>query len=216
MPTDDRHCCDDAPNADRTGATTESDAGGGSGAPVDRAALDVDLPRDLRRSLEGFLGVESVTTLREWAREIRRGVGGSITRSDLCHADAETDHWGELDGERYYFACFYDAVVLAALADGPVDVRTRSPEGTVVRARAVGTDELRARPERAVFSLGVAADATAGTDGPTRAETYAAVCPYVQAFPTRAAYERWAASVDAATVGLPLDGATAFAEALTR
>ena len=162
------------------------------------------------------LGEEPVETLGDWLAEVRRRVGGgAIAVEDLCHADEETGHWGELDGETYHFQCFYDAVVLSALAETPVDVRTESPDGTVIEARAAGTDDLTVAPESAVFSFGVAESVEPPADeGPSHADVYAAVCPYVRAFPDADAYARWAATVPAVTVAMPFAGATDVAEKL--
>ena len=90
-----------------------------------------------------------------------------------------------------------------------------SPGGTVVEAQAVGSDELSVTPEEAVFSLGIGTDAYGESGGnPTLQDGYAAICPYVKAFPDREAYEQWAETVPAATVALPLAGATDVASAL--
>lgn len=179
--------------------------------------LDQPLPGDLQSALGRFLGRDSVETLAEWVSEIRqRTGGGSINVDQLCHTDEETAHWGDVGGERFHFQCFYDAVILAALEDREVDVHTVSPEGAVVEARAVGSEELSVTPETAVFSLGIALDAHERSEGnPTLQDSYAAVCPYVKAFPDRDAYKAWADEVPAATVATPLSGATALARALT-
>jgi hypothetical protein len=158
-----------------------------------------------------------VETLGEWATELRRrvGSGGSIDVEELCLTDERTGHWGTVDGERYDFACFYDAVILAALADRPVDIRTESPGGTVVEARAAGSDELTVTPEGAVFSFGIEETvAPPSGDGPTLERGYAAVCPYVRAFPDADTYDGWAERVPAATVAMPLAGATDLAAEL--
>ncbi|NHN41286.1 alkylmercury lyase [Halorubellus sp. JP-L1] len=178
--------------------------------------LDAELPADLRASLGRFVGRASVDTLGEWAMHVRRITPGrSIAVEQLCHADAETEHWGTAGGERYHFQCFYDAVVLAAIEDHPVDVHTESPGGGVVEARAVGSESLSVSPESAVFSFGIANDARERSGGePTLEDGYAAICPYVKAFPDYDAYERWADHVPAATVALPLSGATDVANAL--
>ena len=90
-----------------------------------------------------------------------------------------------------------------------------SPGGTVVEARAVGSDELSVTPEEAVFSLGISTNAHEKSGGnPTLQDVYAAICPYVKAFPDRGAYEQWADTVPAATVAMPLAGATDVAGAL--
>lgn len=179
--------------------------------------LEARLPDELQSSLGRFLGVERVETLGEWAGAVRdHAGGGSITVDELCLSDAETAHWGTVDGDRYYFACFYDAVILAALSDRPVDVRTESPGGTVVEARVVGTEELTVTPDEAVFSFGIddGVEPPADGDGPSLERGYAAICPYVRAFPTPTAYEEWATRVPAATVALSLAGATELASEL--
>lgn len=195
--------------------TTSSERTGGrwlEGSDV----LDVQLPADLQSALGQFVGKESVDTLGEWATEIRRLTGGgSIDVEELCHASAETDHWGEVGDERYYFQCFYDAVILAAFEKRPVDIYTVSPGGTVIEAHAVGSDELSVTPEDAVFSLGIDENAGEQSGGnPTLEDGYATICPYVRAFPDREAYEQWADGVPAVTVALPLTGATDVASAL--
>ena len=180
------------------------------------AVLDAELPEDVRAALGRLVGEDSVETLGDWLAEVRDRVGGgAIAVEDLCHADEETGHRAELGGETYHFQCFYDAVILSALAESSVDVRTESPDGTVVEARAAGTGDLTVTPETATFSFGVAESVEPPEDGaPSHADVYAAVCPYVRAFPNAAAYERWAETVPAATVGMPLAGATDVAEKL--
>lgn len=184
---------------------------------LDEGSLDQQLPADLQTAVGRFVGIESVETLNEWSEQIRRQTGGgSIDGDQLCHTDEESDHWGEVDGERYHFQCFYDAVILAALEHRPVDIHTVSPGGNVIEARAVGSEELSVTPETAVFSLGIAVDAHERSGGnPTLQESYASICPYVKAFPDRDAYQQWAEDVPAVTVATPLSGATAFARALT-
>ena len=203
---------------DRCGAETqETDSERSSDRWLEGSdVLDAQLPDGLQSAFERFVGRESVDTLGEWVTEIRRLTGGgSIAVEQLCHANEETEHWGAVDGERYYFQCFYDAVILAAFEERPVDIHTVSPGGTVVEARAVGSDELSVTPEEAVFSLGIGIDARERSDGsPTVQDGYAEICPYVKAFPDREAYERWAEEVPAATVATPLAGATEVAGAL--
>lgn len=178
--------------------------------------LEAELPTDLQEALGRFVGEESVPTLGEWATEIRQLTGsGSIAVGDLCHASGETDHWGESNGERYYFQCFYDAVILAAVQEQPVDIHTVSPADAGIDLHAAGGDELSVTPETAVFSLGIAESAGDRSGGkPTLEDGYAAICPYVKAFPDYDAYEQWAGDVAAVTVALPLAGATDVADAL--
>jgi hypothetical protein len=210
-----------------TAAATNGRCGGNAEKPeterepghwLGEDTLDQQLPDDLRTALGRFVGIQSVDTLAVWSEQIRQLTGGgSIDVEQLCHTDETTAHWGEVDGERYHFRCFYDAVILAALEDEPVDIHTVSPDGVVVEARAAGSETLSVTPDTAVFSLGIALDAHEPSGGdPTLQDGYAAICPYVKAFPDRDAYEAWATGVPAATVGMPLSGATAFARALTR
>lgn len=180
---------------------------------TEASVLDAELPDDVRVTLGRVLGEEPVETVNDWIAEVRRKTGGgSIAVEDLCHADDETGHWGEMDGERYHFQCFYDAVALSAFAETPVDIRTESPDGTVIEARATGTTDLTVTPEEAVFSFGVDEAVEPPADGePSAEDIYAAICPYVKAFPNPEAYERWAETVPAATVAMPLAGATGIA-----
>ena len=218
---------------ERTDRSCESERTDSRGPTGDRLLADepvteATLPRDVRTALGRFLGGESIETIGDWLAECRRltGEGGPIGIEDLCHVDQETGHWGEVNGRRYDFACFYDAIALSALLEEPVDIRTESPDGTVIEARAVGTDELTVTPASAVFSFGIDERAArGGDDGPTGVvaeadsepepeDVYAAVCPYVKAFPDAATYERWAPTVPAATVAMPLEGATELAAEL--
>lgn len=180
------------------------------------STLEEPLPVDLQVALGRLLGRGPIERLDEWIEVVRRHTGGGgIVISDLCHVTDESGHWAVVDGDRYDFLCFYDTVILAALVDEPVEIRTESPNGTVIEAVAAGTDELQVTPAEAVFSFGVAEAVEPPTDGsPSNADVYAAVCPYVRAFPNGVAYHRWAASVPAETVALPLDGATELAARL--
>lgn len=178
--------------------------------------IDATLPAEVRTTLGRFLGEDSIETLGDWIEECRRRTGGGpIAVEDLCHASEETSHWGEIEAERYHFLCFYDAVVLSALVDEPVDIHTESPDGTVIEAHAVGTDELSVTPETAVFSFGIGQDVEPPSEVvPGLEDVYSAVCPYVRAFPNREAYERWAKTVPAVTVALPPEDATEMATRL--
>lgn len=181
----------------------------------DSPVTTATLPDGVRAAMEAFFGDASIETLEDWITELRERTGGSLDAEDLCHADGETAHWGELDGTRHHFQCFYDAVALAELAGKPVDIRTESPNGTVVEARATGEGDVTATPSTAVVSFGVATDAAPAGE-PTLEDAYAAICPAVNAFPTRGAYERWAARTPTETVGMPLSAATNVATGLVK
>lgn len=178
--------------------------------------MSTPLPSELQQSIQRLLGTSSVTTLTDWVQEVRAQLGGgSIRVEDLCHVSEPTAHRAEVDGETYHFRCFYDAVVLAALTEKSVEIFTRSPAGSEIEATAIGTDSFTVRPESAVTSFGVSGAATR-RDGhePSLKDVYQAVCPYVKAFPDDAAYRQWAADIDAPTIAMPLEEATAMARAL--
>lgn len=195
-----KHGVDDAPNDDRFLAEDP---------------LHQRLPTALQQQLEGLLVDETVETLAAWARAVRAHTGGgSIAVSDLCHADEETPHYAVTANETVHFRCFFDAVLLAALVEDPVDVHTVSPGGTPVALTAVETDAVTVAPESAVFSFGVSESLDTPADRePTHEDVYAAVCPYVRGFPTLAAYREWADEVPAATVAIPLADAKRVAGA---
>lgn len=210
--SDDQCPCCGSVDALHTENETSADRwiGGGS-------VLDADLPRDLRLALGQFLGLESIDTLGEWTSEVRHHVGGSISIEELCLTSEQTEHWGTVDGDRYYFACFYDAVILAALSDRPVDIHTVSPAGDIIEARAIGSSELTVAPEESVFSFGIEKSVELSSDdSPSLEQGYASICPYVKAFPDFVTYERWAKRAPAATVAMPLAGATELAAELVR
>lgn len=182
----------------------------------DSSVLDDPLPTDVQAGLGRLFDRESIDTFRDWVTEVRqRTGGGSIDVEDLCHSGEQTDHRGVMGGETYHFLCFYDAVLLSALATEPVDVRTTSPNGAVIEILAMGSGDLTPDPEGTVMSFGVDETVSPPDDGqPKLGDIYAAVCPFVQAFPNRVAYERWSESVSAATVAMPLVSATAVTAAL--
>jgi hypothetical protein len=191
-------------------------AGGGASAGwlAARPATTASLPAGTARALGRVLGTGPVGTLAEFVEATRAATGGGVAVEDLCHVDEETRHVAETDGETYHFRCFYDGVVLAHVLREPVEVRTVSPGGAPVEVRVSADGEVDATPSGAAMSLGVATDAATDGDGPTADDVYGAVCPYVRAFPSREGYERWAADVDAATVGMPLPAGVPVAAAL--
>lgn len=214
----------DQPNRDaidpdrRDTETVQSSSSEGADSdwlPAD-AGLDEPLPEDVQTALGRLFGGEVIETMGEWAAEIRDATGGDAIRvEDLCHASEPTGHYGETVDETYHFQCFYDAVVLAALVDEPVDVHTESPRGETVEASVDQDGSVTTTPPDAVVSFGVSEHVEPPADGQvSHADVYAAVCPYVRAFPDRAAYREWATDVSAATIATPVASATSFTTAL--
>lgn len=182
-----------------------------------RPVTDAALPADVGDAFGRFLG-EDVATLGDIAAAIREASGGgALVVDDLCHAGAPTPHRATVGDETYYFECFYDGVVLAALRDEPVEIRTESPAGAEIELTMAPNGTVDATPTDAVLSFGIASDVEppAHDDPPVDEAAIQAICPYVKAFATRRSYESWAAGVDAATVGAPLADGASFAIALT-
>lgn len=175
--------------------------------------MGAPLPPAFGDTMAQFLGGASAETFGGWVEAIRTLAGGGIDQEQLCHADRETPHRAEWGEESTHFQCFYDAVALAHIVDEPVDIRTESPDGVVVEARAT-SEGIDTSPPDAVVSFGVAAGAEPDGDEPTLQEVYSAICPYVRAFPSRAAYQSWATDVDAETVALPLSAGVPVAAEL--
>ncbi len=179
--------------------------------------LSASLPENVRKALGRLANDESIETLGDWVDVVRNCTGGgAISVDDLCLADDQTKHSGKTDDETYHFLCFYDAVILAALRDEPVQIRTESPDGTEITAEANGEGSLTVIPEEAVFSFGVDEQVVPDGEQPDHATVYRAICPYVKAFPNRDTYADWAEATDAATVAAPLSDATALAVALVQ
>jgi len=206
----------DSPSTDRAFEDDQTRAAADDRWLTEEPILDAALPAEVARLLGRLLGADPVETLGAWVAQVRHHTGGgSISINDLCHTDVDSPHRGEFDGETYGFRCFYDAVVLAALADEPVDIRTESPGGLTIEATAAGTDDLRVAPPDAVFSFGIDEAVEPPEDGiPSATDVFTAVCPYVKAFPDATAYEAWAETTEAATAAIPLDEATVIAAAL--
>ncbi len=210
MDRDDCSCC--GPNRDRSSTTAAN-----TGQLLTETPPTVEpLPPRLQTGLAGFAETESVETLEEWGEVINSYLDAdTVTVDTLCHTDAESEHWGEVDGERYDFACFFDAILLAGLVEQSVAVRTVSPDGTEITATATPAGDVTVSPIDAVFSFGIDHGVLEDSpDDPTLEDIYQYNCPYVRAFPTIEAYQSWAASTRAITVALPFDAVPALVDVI--
>ncbi|WP_254822154.1 organomercurial lyase [Haloglomus halophilum] len=208
-------CCD------QCGTETTNETAGGRAGPApdsrwltERPVLDAGLPADLTTAATEFYGVGPVETLRDFAEASRAVAGGSVEVTDLCHVEGDSPHRAVTGEETYSFRCFYDGVALARLQSEPVELRTESPGGAVVELEVAADGSVAVTPEDAAMSFGIAPAAGTLDDDPSPEAVFEAVCPWVKAFPSREAYEGWAAATAAPTVGLPLAEGTPVAAEL--
>ncbi|MXR20978.1 organomercurial lyase [Halobacterium bonnevillei] len=186
------------------------------------AQFDRELPPEVANGFQTVLGLsEAPETLGEWADETRSVLDDhdfEFGAEHLCLTD-ESRHEARVAGETRYFRCVLDALLLPLLvAERPVHVRSRGPVTDAVVTMAVTDEDVTTDPETAVVSFGL--DAGVDREAPpgqvTRAFGYAAFCPYVNAFPTREAYEEWdERTATAATTALTPTEAIAAAAAIT-
>lgn len=181
-----------------------------------RPVTDAALPDPMTDALQPLFGVSTGDTLGNWANAIGSVVDeDNIGVDDLCHADEATPHRARMTGETYHFLCFFDAVLLAVFEGNRVEIATETPSGRQVEIVATDQRILETTPSDLVVSFGVTADLPEPRDGEYAPEdVYGSVCPYVKAFESRSEYEAWTESVDAVTVGFPLDDSWPFVDAL--
>lgn len=169
----------------------------------------VSLPAALGNRIATFFGVEQVETGADWINALETGMepaGEDFGLDDLCTTD-ESPHVLETATTEQAYQCVIDPLVVPFVTDEPGTIRSACPvEGEEIVV-AIDADGVRARPETAFFSLGIAEGAVerAGDPPHSPASTYGAFCPYANAFASKDAYETWAAETDAVTARVPLE-----------
>ena len=169
-----------------------------------------DVPPDLADTIQTAFGLdEPPATLGDWVTATSRLLNDSdvsVGVEDMCTAE-ESRHVARIDGDRQHFHCVLDTLLVPFLVPGesPVNVRSRSPVSDEEVELTVSRAGVEVTPTDAVLSFGFA-DGVQVPD-PTDIEpalAYQWVCPYINAFPSRAEYDQWAReTTEASTMALP-------------
>lgn len=191
--------------------------------PIDvEAARETRIPTDVGEALAATYRLdEPPATYGAWIREVAetfRNEVGELSGDVLCCTD-DTRHRAELaNGETEEFACVLDALIYPFVAPSPGQVTSKSPSGGDEITVDISLDDVSVEPSEAVVSIGAPTDAPEG-DGDVSEESYYAVCPLINAFPNRDAYDEWAAEQSAATTAVSIETgiglAIAVADVLT-
>lgn len=180
------------------------------------------IPEALGDQLRTVMGLEARPgTFGDWVDAMaaladREGL--AIDLDALCATDA-SPHRATYGGETVHYRCAQDAFIVPFLAEDvdAVDVETACPVSGERIDIAVSPSSVAVEPPEAVMSFGVSRDVDPpadGAGGPLRA--YRHVCPYGNAFASRAAYRTWAAGTPAHTMPISVADTVAFARAIGR
>lgn len=165
---------------------------------------EIQIPAELAEQVRAAVGLapRQHETLGGLAAAIATERGAP--RLEELVGESPTRHQVKVQGETFHTHCFLDALMLPFVLGGePVEMRSASPQ-EAGEVTALATEEgVEAAPPNAVVSFG-ASRAAGG-------EIHSTLCPYLNAFPSLGAYERWAESKPkAVTIALSVEDAFAL------